>query len=350
MVDIDNFKEETECIYKNERYSVRDNGAVLRHPKEGKRQRQYDNHWTFGNPNDITGYMEIASVRVHIIVATAFHGMKPSNEYVVDHTDTNRRNNRVENLRWVTRLENALNNPITRKRIIMRCGSIEAFLANPSLLRENDVTPDFAWMRTVTEAESKVSKERLLEWAQSDKPSSGGTLGEWLYKSSDITENQIQEKEHHAPIMQSLTPGAAQQIYFDNDKPNEYPCTPTHYGDDPLLDYANNLKPNAVFWRNHDRERPYVVHKYGFSKDKKSLYVMTKSAYVWRKQEDGDFVPVLIDNLRPNEFNEEEINYQLAEIIYENDLFIHKRVETGFMPKEYLEDIFNECIECKTHP
>lgn len=71
--------------------------------------------------------MEIASVRVHIIVATAFHGPKPTKEHVVDHIDTNRRNNRPDNLRWVTRLENALDNPITRKRIIMRCGSIEAF-------------------------------------------------------------------------------------------------------------------------------------------------------------------------------------------------------------------------------
>ena len=51
----------------------------------------------------------------------------------------------------------------------MRCGSIEAFLANPSLLRESDVTPDFSWMRTVTDAEAQVSKERLLAWAESDK-------------------------------------------------------------------------------------------------------------------------------------------------------------------------------------
>ena len=140
MIDVNDFKQEVECIYKDEKYSVRDNGAIFRHPRDGKRPRKYDNFWTFGKANDKHGYMEIASVRVHIIVATAFHGTKPTKEYVVDHIDTNRRNNRPNNLRWVTRLENALENPITRKRIIMRCGSIEAFLANPSLLRENDVT------------------------------------------------------------------------------------------------------------------------------------------------------------------------------------------------------------------
>jgi hypothetical protein len=31
------FKREVECVYKDEHYSVRDNGAVLRHACKGKR-------------------------------------------------------------------------------------------------------------------------------------------------------------------------------------------------------------------------------------------------------------------------------------------------------------------------
>ena len=50
-------------------------------------------------------------------MATAFHGEPPTKEHVVDHIDTNKQNNRPENLRWVTRLENILLNPITAKRI-----------------------------------------------------------------------------------------------------------------------------------------------------------------------------------------------------------------------------------------
>ena len=96
MSDVNDFKQEIECIYKDEKYSVRDNGAVFRYPRDGKRPRKYDNFWTFGKPNDKHGYMEIASVRVHIIVATAFHGPKPTKEHVVDHIDTNRRNNRPD--------------------------------------------------------------------------------------------------------------------------------------------------------------------------------------------------------------------------------------------------------------
>lgn len=375
MIDVNDFKQEVECIYKEEKYSVRDNGAVFRHPRGNKRLRKYDNFWTFGKPNDTHGYMEIASVRVHIIVATAFHGSRPSKEYVVDHIDTNRRNNRPDNLRWVTRLENALENPITRKRIIMRCGSIEAFLANPSMLRESDVTPDFSWMRTVTDAEAQISKERLLAWAESDKQVSGGVLGEWVYGqqlmsqsagqlssvgeidklqfdslnecgqiSPFANEHLVELEQREQNVMLSLTPGAAQKIYFDDDKPCEYPCTPQEFCGDPLSAYAANLTENAVFWRNNTGEREYVVAKYGFSEDRNSLYVMSKSAYVWRSYDDENSVLVPVANLNRNEISEDEINFQLGEVIYKDNLFIHKRVEIGFMPKEYLEELFDECI------
>lgn len=43
MADINDFTREVECIYKDERYAVRDNGAVFGHPCDGKRQRKYDN-------------------------------------------------------------------------------------------------------------------------------------------------------------------------------------------------------------------------------------------------------------------------------------------------------------------
>ena len=229
MPDIDNFTREVECIYKDERYAVRDNGAVFRYPREGKRPRKYDNFWTFGKPNVVHGYMEIASVRIHIIVATAFLGPKPTKEHVVDHIDTNRRNNRVENLRWVTRLENILDNSITRKRIILRCGSIEAFLANPSMLRENELPPDLRWMRTVTNAEAQVSKKRFLEWAESDKEPSGVSLDAWVFDPSEKSTSysqqpQIPTHETQADLLteegQLSTWGYKQPGFQENDQDN----------------------------------------------------------------------------------------------------------------------------------
>jgi hypothetical protein len=177
------FKREIICTYKNEKYSVRDNGAVLRHPRENGRVRPTDNQWTFGKPNERTGYMEIASKRVHRIVAMGFLGQPPTNKHVVDHVDTNKQNNRPENLRWLTRLENALKNPATRKKIEYLCGSIEAFLEDPSMLNELQGEPNLKWMRTVTPEEANNCKLRMDIWVSSNTESSRST-GEINRKSS----------------------------------------------------------------------------------------------------------------------------------------------------------------------
>src|SRR5574344_2678882 len=129
------FDPEKECKFKDEQYSVRNNGAILRHSKEG-RHSKLDNEWTFGKQDKYSGYMLHGQVRVHHVVATAFIGECPGSlkQYVVDHIDNNKCNNRPENLRWCTRLENTIGNPITRAKIEMICGSIEAFIENPALL------------------------------------------------------------------------------------------------------------------------------------------------------------------------------------------------------------------------
>ena len=182
------YKEIKECEFKGRHYSVRDNGAVLRHQKKNSRPAPLDNVWTFGTKDFSSGYMMIAGIRVHQIVATAFHGPAPAPNLVVDHIDNNKCNNRPSNLHWVTRLENALNNPITRAKIELICGSIEAFIENPSILRghENTYSP-FTWMRTVTPEEAKVSHCKWLEWSKrpiEERKSKGGVAGEWLYEST----------------------------------------------------------------------------------------------------------------------------------------------------------------------
>jgi hypothetical protein len=155
-VKVEDYKKQTDCVYKAEHYSVRDNGAVFRHSRKNRPLRKLDNQWTFGTPNNHR-YMLIASEVVHRIVAFAFLGDPPTPQHVIDHKDTNRQNNRPENLRWLTKLENILNNPITVKKIVFRCGSIEAFLKDPSILKnyESDDS-NFAWMRSVTRRSSNI--------------------------------------------------------------------------------------------------------------------------------------------------------------------------------------------------
>lgn len=199
MITIDDFSEERECVYKDEKYSVRDNGAILRHPKEGKPERKKDNVWTFGDtPHN--GYIYYCGTPVHRVVATAFCGEAPSVQHVVDHIDTNRQNNRPENLRWLTKLENILNNEITRIKVEYICGSIENFLKNPSLLfnHENE-DPNFRWMRRVSKEEAQNALDNIKSWFKdsSNKKSSGAGFGEWIFNKSEIkSNNRIQDIDH----------------------------------------------------------------------------------------------------------------------------------------------------------
>lgn len=396
---INDYKDIKECVYKDEHYSVRDNGAVLRHLREGKKARRDDGIWTFGLKNPQNGYMMLGQHRVHIIVATAFLGARDSKVYVVDHIDTNRCNNRVENLRWFTRLENALNNDITRNKIIYICGSVEAFIENPSILRErlrlvNE--PSLEWMRTVTKEEAATAYENLRkfweEQAKNPKPLVGDKMNdsvyrkqqaatqnvptssnkenasnivegksdyvvsndEWermtqslrtTYPKNDIHDEVAEDEQQDGNYIMSQTPKAAQEIYFMSDKPCFYPQTPQEDTDTPLQAYANKLVSGCVFWKNHEGKRDYVVEKCALSVSGNSLIVMTKAGYIWGNNDKGESVEIYISSLSKDDYKDHELNRQLTEITYKDGVFIHKRPEVGFMPKEYLEELYDKLIK-----
>lgn len=290
------------CSYKKEQYSVRDNGEVLRHPQEGKRLRPLDNQWTYGKINKLTGYLDIGSERVHRIVAFAFLGEPPTKEHVVDHIDTNRQNNRPENLRWVTKLENVLLNPITAKRIELVCGSVETFLENPSKYRDMFPEPHISWMCSVSKEEAQISLENFLKWAKSDKKASGGTLGNWIYQRANPEIQQEMEVIVVPDTFMSNTHNAKQRKWKI---PSEFPCCPVVVDEHPLRTYAEQLKTGAVFCTNNTYTS--LVLKIGFSPDKQSLYVKTESSSK--------------DSLK---------RWALAKITVEEEVFVHTNIQNFF--------------------
>lgn len=315
-ISVHDFQRQVICIYDNEQYSVRDNGAVLRHPRAGKRPRPTDNKWTFGKPNNQNGYMYISQKRIHRIVATVFHDEPPTPEHVVDHIDTNRQNNRPANLRWLTRLENVLKNPITRKRIEAICGSIDAFIENPSILGNSKLDPNFTWMRTVTPEEARACLKRLDLWAKSDKAPSGGSLGEWVFniiplKSHEKPSQKEQRLDSTRPyprntvltatppdLVMAKTLGAAQRRWHT---PTEFPCCPQKE-EAPLATYAEKLTVGAIFSRNDFST--HIVLEAAVIDDGQSIYVMCES-----------------DGMKP---------WSLAKITFEDGLYVHTSISTFF--------------------
>lgn len=266
MISIDDFTEERECLYRGERYSVRDNGAILRHSQLGKTRRKKDNIWTFGDtPHN--GYVYYCNVPVHRVVATAFCGEAPTNQHIVDHIDTNRQNNRPENLRWLTKLENILNNEITRRRVEFICGSIEAFLKNPSLLYNHEsVDSNFSWMRRVSPEEANNALENMKNWYKQspEKLSIGSGYGEWIFRNSTVPKEYTFEmseeinKQEQSYNSSELTWDIIEKA-LGGQKQDEKTKTSTNITQDKLveeelqsltklpdLEYKDSLTPNAV--------------------------------------------------------------------------------------------------------
>lgn len=297
MANLFDQKDDKHCTYKGEVYSVRENGMVLRHSKIGGRTRKYDNQWTFGKVNIHTGYLEIASATIHRIIATAFHGTPPTPQHVVDHIDTNRQNNRPNNLRWVTKLENILLNPITARRIAIVCGSVEEFLEDPSKFRGKFPDPSYDWMCAVSEDEAMNCRERLSAWAKSEKFPIGGSLDGWIFTRYTSYEEPV---ERASILVQAITQNTLQR---DWQKPSEFPCCPKEYDGNPIEEYNKRLEVGLVFCTNNTYSSN--VYKSTLANCGQSIYVITH--------------------------NEEGMKqWALAEVTFEDGMFVHTSKGTFF--------------------
>ena len=357
---LNTYSEVKECDYKGEHYSVRDNGAIMRHPKSN-RARPKDNIWTFGIPNE-NGYSIFCGERVHRIVAVAFIGEPANSQLVVDHIDTNRQNNRPDNLRWVTKLENALNNPLTLRKIQYYC-TLEEFISNPAILAQRTQDPNVAWMGAVTAEEARNCLNNLkhlqdLKLIKYDSMTGG--IGTWIFNAKFSTwipttvaplKSETQFHGHLIPksnanqlnVVDLSDTGWDTSIDTSNmdvnfwgkdflerygkkeDEPQpeeeyfktsnkyavqkgwapytnpEFPCCPTEISDQPLQDYFYNLK----------EEKVYVTANYGAS---------TVFEFTLYKDK------IIVSTKIPNGVK----SYALSEIEWNGEVFIHTSKGTFF--------------------
>ena len=275
------YQREVECEYKSEHYLVRDNGSILRKSRPEKKTRKDDNIWTFGK-HGTGNYLYLGNARVHIIVAKAFHGSPPTPQHIVDHIDTNRHNNRPENLRWVTRLENMLLNEITRKKLEFICGMpIEEILKDISILKTKALPSNMLWMKTVTVEEAQHSKESWEKWIKETpsrptfmrKPGWVKLNGEW-YSASPEENNAV------TSIGRSLV----------NDV-HSYPCCPRKTSSNPLKDYLDNLQPGKVCKKTKTGNGLFEsrLKKAAISIEDNEIIMITDDEVIYIRYSDGIF-------------------------------------------------------------
>ena len=90
MVNYERFEKQIDnVVYKDEIYSVRDNGAVMRLSKN-ERKRELDNKWTFGTQKTPNDYLKIGGVCVHKIIATGFLSNEQIEGSIIEHIDKNK--------------------------------------------------------------------------------------------------------------------------------------------------------------------------------------------------------------------------------------------------------------------
>ena len=332
---LEEFTQVKECEYKGERYCVRDNGAILRHSKKGGKKRKNDEIWTFGVQDPKNAYMHLGGERVHRIVALAFLGEPPTEQHIVDHIDTNRCNNRPENLRYLTKLENALCNEITRSKIIYHCGSIEAFLQNPSILR--DMAKDdtsLAWMRQVSPQEAQNCLKNLKSLSsrpQRKDHQSSSKLGEWIYKPLNFSHKELKQDD-----LLAFSPNTAKQRNWIT--PAAFLLCPKEISTTPLQDYLKNLAKGAIFstseeylkLKDTEMAKANLKHKSSFVPvikfpqndeiDKRESKILD---FVFCEEKEQIFVVC--------EFTSSSIKpFSLASISFENGFFIHTNLGTYF--------------------
>lgn len=105
-------------------YSVSNFGNVKSHSrlvKSGRATRITPEKTLSTFIKKITGYPTVSIYRkqisVHVLVATAFIGKKPFDNAQVNHIDSNRSNNHVSNLEWVTPSQNIKHSFDTTNRV-----------------------------------------------------------------------------------------------------------------------------------------------------------------------------------------------------------------------------------------
>ena len=304
---LNKFDREIRCEYRGRNYLVRDNGSILRLPRDGQRPSKYDNVWTFGTKDPRTGYMLLTgNIRVHQVVCTAFNGEEPEPNMVVDHIDTNRCNNRPDNLRWLTRLENVLSNEATRKKVIFLCGSIEAFIENPAILRDKALPPDISWMKTVTREQAAACKKHIEKWAELDtKPVQNGKgIRDWIFEESGsgfeeswdndwvnrdyktayqrqkeaIEEMNQRIYEAEYGLKDSLTHGAKQLQWKT---PTEFPLCPQEESSRTLQSYLANLAKGKTFTRTQYGDGGKVLDA-GYNEKDNAVIVLTEGGNVMK--------------------------------------------------------------------
>jgi hypothetical protein len=271
---------ETEISFRDERYSVRDNGYILRHSRSTGRKRKDDDTWTFGTSVDEKGFYLIGNQTVHSIIATAYCGVKPSGQHIVLHKNYNKKDNRSQNLMWVTKFQFHILQPNVQSqlKIVSKKKKLEDVLSNFESIKLQ-LPNNLLWMQSISQEEANKALEMFRVLKFDLKKDSE-------YKDiKSLTKNAVQRKNWWIKC--------------------EFPCCPKDDIRNTLYTYYENLSNNKLFCINDYYKT--IIDAFSFNKDKTAIII---------KGSDSEE-----ESVKP---------WKLAEITLENSVYVHKNLGTFF--------------------
>ncbi|MDO8925337.1 MAG: hypothetical protein Q7U94_00340 [Sideroxyarcus sp.] len=175
-----------------------------------------------------------------------------------------------------------LKNPITRRKVEFLCGSIEAFLDNPSMLRDASGNPNFEWMRAVTPEEAKNCMARMHIWAGStpSKRTTDRVRGQ-APKNFSRMYQPLQKWEAgldgEPGLDFALTPRSAQYMW---NPAIHFPLCPANISIDPLEDYVQNTSLGAVLAYSEDPDicTELTVRRVEYLRDRAAILILCSRA------------------------------------------------------------------------
>ena len=152
-------------------------------------------------------------------------------------------------------------------------------------------------MRNVSQSEAEYSRQRMLSWAASEKTSTGGRLGDWIFGRVQETVAEPVEE-----LVASKTVGALQRNWR---VPAEFPLCPDTAAEQPLKEYLFRLVKGAVA----------VISPWGETKVGDVAMTGGDSA-IYLLGEHGE------DSIKP---------WSISKITFEKGMFVHESQGTFFM-------------------
>ena len=319
--DINKFTEERTCIYKDETYSVRDNGAVMRHPKENGKKRKLDGDWTWGTI-DNKGFLRIGGEKVNRIVATAFHGVPKSEQDVVFHKNFNSKDNHPSNLIWVTKFEHKIFQPNiqTELKIITGKKTIEDILSDISILKSVLNSADaqnIAWMSKITQNEANKCLEKYIELNKEREQNDYNYSGEKI--SKEESDEKLENNYNHDLIKHSI---------FQSCINLGFKATEELSGKDWRAD---------VFAEVNNKKFAFEIQL--------SPQTLDKTLKRQKKYIRDNIIGCWLFVKEPNNFDQERIDLPLFRVFYKNnELFVSLKGRENLSLETFINDFVNDKI------